>query len=130
MECRHIIKLVPAGVPAGIIPHTVAAPAVIDDKFIDVITPVTHPFFFEYLFDEVDHVPCVVRPVIAAVDEKDIKFLAVKHEFLFVLGLFKFPAGTSALRAFIRCIFTVIDIPAYVALPGITVLRAGQFRIL
>jgi hypothetical protein len=73
MERRHIIKLIPARVPAGIIPHTVAAPAMINEKFIDVIAPVTDTLFFENLFDKVNHVSGIVRPVIAAIDEEDVK---------------------------------------------------------
>jgi predicted helicase len=90
VERRHIIKLIPAGVPAGIVPHAVAAPAMIDDKLIDVIAPVTDALFPEYLLDEVDHVSRVVRPVVAAVDEKDIELNTVKSEFLFFPDFLKF----------------------------------------
>ena len=130
MEGRHIIQLIPAGVPAGIVPHAVAAPAVIDLKFIDIIAPVTYVLFLEYLFDEVDHVSGIVRPVIAAIDEEDIKFLTVKPEFLFIPDLFELPAGTGTLRAFIRRTVPLIDEPAHVAFPAVSGERAGRFRIL
>jgi len=120
MERWHIIKLIPAGVPAGIVPHTVAAPAMIDHKFIDVIALVTDAFFFEYFFDEVDHISGVVRPVITAIDEKDIELLPTKSEFLLVFDLFKFLTVTGALRAFFRGTLTSVDEPAHVAFPDIT----------
>jgi hypothetical protein len=50
MECRHVIELVPARILAGIIPHAVATPAVIDMEFVQVIAAVTHTPFPEHLF--------------------------------------------------------------------------------
>jgi hypothetical protein len=120
MERRHIIKLIPAGVPAGIVPHTVAAPAMIDHKFIEVIALVTDAFFFQNLLDEVDHVSGIVRTVIAAIYEKDIELLPTKSEFLLVFDLFKFLILTGALRAFFRGTLTSVDKPAHVAFPDIT----------
>jgi hypothetical protein len=120
MERRHIIKLIPAWVPAGIVPHAVTAPAMIDFKFIDVIAPVTNTLFFEYLLDEVDHVSGVVRPVVAAVDEKDIELLPIESEFLFVFDFLKFLNSTGTLRAFFRRTLTSVDEPTHVAFPDVT----------
>jgi hypothetical protein len=102
----------------------------INGKFIEIITSVSDALFFEHLLDEVNHVPCVVRPVIAAVDEEDIELLPIKPEFLFVFNFFKFPVSTGALRAFLRGPLPSVSIPAHVAFPDITWGRAGQFRFL
>jgi hypothetical protein len=120
MERWHIIKLIPARIFASIVPHTIAAPAMIDRKFIDVIAPVTDPFFLKYFFDEVDHVPRVVRPVIAAVDEEDFKLLPIKSEFLFVFDFLKFPDSTGTLRAFFGRTLPSVDEPAHMAFPDVT----------
>jgi len=130
MKRWHIIKLIPARVPAGIIPHTVAAPAMINEKFIDVIAPVTDTLFFEDLFDKVNHVSGVVRPVIAAIDEEDIELRTIIPEFLCVYNFFKFPVSTGALRAFFRWTISSGGVPAHVAFPDITWWRAGWFLIL
>jgi hypothetical protein len=129
MERRHIIKLVPARVPAGIVPHAVTAPAMINGKFIDVIAAVTDALFLEDLLDKVDHVSGVVRPVIAPVNEKDIEFFPIKSQFLFVPGFFEFAVRAGALRAFFRRAVTSVGVPAHVAFPGVTWQRAGWFLI-
>jgi hypothetical protein len=120
VERWHIIKLIPARVPAGIVPHTIAAPAMINSKFIDVIAPVTDALFFEDLLNKVDHISRVVRPVIATVNEKDIEFFPIKSEFLFVFNFFKFTVSTGALGAFFRRAVTAGGVPAHVAFPDIT----------
>jgi hypothetical protein len=102
----------------------------INSKFIDVIAPVTDALFFEDLLNKVDHIPGVVRPVIAPVNEKDIEFSPVKSEFLFVLDFFKFTVSTGALRAFFRWAVTPVGVPTHVAFPDITWQQAGRFLIL
>ncbi|MGD0080346.1 MAG: hypothetical protein ABSB80_06850 [Methanoregula sp.] len=92
----------------------------VDDEFIDVKAPVTDAFFFEDLLDEVDHVSGIVRPVIAAIDEKDIKFFPVISEFLFIGYFFKFPESTGALRAFFRWTLAPVDESAHMTFPDIT----------
>jgi hypothetical protein len=127
MERWHIIQLIPARVPAGIVPHAVAAPAMIDRKFIDVIASVTDTFFVEYLLDKVDHVSRVVRPVIAAVDDEDIELLPIKSEFLCVFDFLKFSDRAGTLRAFFRGILPPEDESTDVAFPDITGKQAGRF---
>ncbi len=80
MERSHFIELVPAWKFAGIVPHTVTAPAVIDMEFVQVITTVAHTPFFEYFLNQIDHVSGIVRPVVAAVDQQNIKFFSVIDE--------------------------------------------------
>jgi hypothetical protein len=92
----------------------------INGKFIDVIAPVTDALFFKDFLNKIDHIPGVVRPVIAAVNEKDIEFFPVKSEFLFVLEFFKFTVSTGALGALFRRAVTSVGIPADVAFPAIT----------
>jgi hypothetical protein len=82
MEGGHIIELIAAWVFTGIIPHGVAAPAMVNSKFIEVVAPVTDTIFPEYILDEVNHVSCIVRPVTAAIDKEDIKLFPVIPEFL------------------------------------------------
>jgi hypothetical protein len=77
MERGHVIQLVPARIPAGIIPHAVTAPAMVDIKFIDVEPPVTYAAFFKYLLDQVDHVPGIIRPVIAAINQEDVELFTI-----------------------------------------------------
>jgi len=118
VERRHLITLVPAREPAGIVPHTVAAPAMIDVIFINVKPPVTGAPFFEDLLDQVNHVAGVVRPVITAIDEEDIELLPIKPEFLFVVNFFKLTFSAGALRAFFRRFLAGVDIPAHAAFPA------------
>jgi hypothetical protein len=100
----------------------------VDGEFIDVIAPVTDPLFFEDLLNEVDHVPGIVRPVIAAIDEKDIEFFPVIPEFLFIGYFFKFPVSTGALRAFFRRTPVTVDESAHMTFPNLTWWQAGHFR--
>jgi hypothetical protein len=83
MEGRHIIELVPAGEFTRIIPQGIAAPAMVNSKFIEIVAPVADAPFFEYLFDQVYHVSGIICPVTAAVDEENIKPFPVIPEFLF-----------------------------------------------
>jgi hypothetical protein len=82
MECGHVINLIAAWEFAGIVPHAVAAPAVIDVKFVQVIPPVTHTPFFEHLLYQLNHVSRVIRPVVAAIDQQDIELFTIIPELL------------------------------------------------
>ena len=83
MERGHVIELVPARVPAGVVPHAVAAPAMVDDEFIQVIATITDTLFFQNFFDKVHHIASVIGLVITAVNEEDVKSLSIIPEFLF-----------------------------------------------
>lgn len=77
MKRRHVIELVPAGIFAGVVPHAITAPAMVDMKFIQVITPVTYISFPEDLLHKIQHIPGVIRSVTAAIDQEDLKLFAV-----------------------------------------------------
>ena len=130
MERWHIIQLIAARVPAGIVPHAVTAPAVVDEKFVDVIPPVTDTFFSKYLFYEVDHIPGIVSAMVAAVDEKNIEFLSIIPEFLFLFDFLKFSDRAGTLRAFFRLILPPEDESTDVTFPDITRKQAGRFLFL
>ena len=102
MKCRHVIQLVPAGVPAGIVPHAIAAPAMVDLKFIQVIAPVTHAPLLKHLLNQVDHEPGIIGTVIAAIDQEDIKFFTIIGEFFRPWQACVLPAGSGALWTFVR----------------------------
>jgi hypothetical protein len=77
----------------------------VDLKFIQVITPVTHASFLQDLFNQVHHVPGIIGTVIAAIDQEDIELLAIVSEFFRLWQAGELPSGSSALGTFAgRCV--------------------------
>jgi len=82
MKSGHVIKLVPAWISACIIPHAVAAPAMVDLIFIQVITPVEYAPLLKDLLHQVYHVPGVIRPVAASINQEDVELCPIIPELL------------------------------------------------
>lgn len=77
MKRQHVIKRVPAGIFAGVVPHAVTTPAMVDMKFIQVITLVTYIPSHKGLPHKIQHIPVTIRSVTTAIDQEYLELFTV-----------------------------------------------------